>query len=265
MASPSLKRKLNIVTAHAAIPGNRSFVHGFLACFSIAELCEAAVLTLGQPLPLRTAVRSRIHRQATEGIGLQKIDQLGSHLLALSASTAESRRHASALLSHLYDFFSPPTRKAILEAWSDQGTRSADSRWLKAITADALLFDIDAVVSYWKRTGDERAAVTLVEKVSSDRLPSLLDELVRSAPGWIVSRAMLRVNSAPKEIWEAIRERIPATYAYLCARMGRAVSDSEALDLILKSDRLGDSGLAVWSVGQMGKWSVLVKASKLTN
>ncbi|HYC97711.1 hypothetical protein [Brevundimonas sp.] len=88
----------------------------------------------------------------------------------------------------------------------------------------------------------------------------MLPELVaQDTEGWIVSRAVLRAATVTERVWEAVFARLPATYAYLCAKTGRSCSDEEALALVNESEGgfMGDRGLAIWAVGQMGKLQVL--------
>ena len=75
--------------------------------------------------------------------------------------------------------------------------------------------------------------------------------------GWIVSRAVLRAPSLSDESWSAIRRKFPVSYAYLCAKTGRSLSEQEAFAIVEECEDWMDRGLAIWAIGQLGMVSVL--------
>jgi hypothetical protein len=89
----------------------------------------------------------------------------------------------------------------------------------------------------------------------------LLPELIeRCQEGWIVGRAALNAELVSNASWGAIRGKFPATYAYLCAKVGRPIGEAEALDLVREAGATwpaDDRGLTIWALGQLGMWSAL--------
>jgi len=179
-----------------------------------------------------------------------EIDALGLRLMMI----APARVRIEALLSHMYPLFSAPTGQALLERWRNRGTPGATARWLKAIADDdELPFSVDLVLAYWRQSGDRRAPKLLADRAEPSLLADILPELIEgSEEGWIVSPGVLRANSVSEDSWAAIRAKFPATYAYLCAKKGRSLSEQEAFAIVEgeEDDRL--RGLAIWAIGALG-------------
>ena len=244
----------------------RNLLHAYIACLDAADLCEAAFQTLSGATNIRLAIQSRLLRLGREGTIPLEIDQLGVKLLAVAPSNAKGRVRIDALLSHLYPFLGPATRHASCERWRDRGTRGAAARWLKAVSGDDLLFSAELVVDYWRQSGDWRAAKLIAYRAEPALLTDILAEFVRTcSEGWIVSRAALRAEFVSEDVWAAIRGAFPATYGYLCAKLSRYLDEEEAFALVseARGGALGDRGLAIWAIGQLGLWSVLDRVRRM--
>ncbi len=265
MGAPNLKTKLARIAECGSNANrddlSRSLLHAYTGCLSIVELTETAVQTVDAPLDTRRAVLTRLARVGREGRNQLQLDQLGERIMALPATNAKSRTRIDAVLSQLYAYFSPPIRQAILERWQSRGTRSAGARWLKALSGDDFLFSLSEVLVYWRATGDWRAAKVLAYRADPTLLTEILPELISDCDeGWIISRAALGAETVSEKCWAAIRSKFPASYAYLCAKTGRALGEDEALMLVVEAGATWPSderGLAVWAIGQLGMWSVL--------
>lgn len=248
---------------------DRNLVHAYIACLTVEELGEAICRTLDHGTRLRMAIRNRLVKVARQSDG-KYADQLAALIdktRDLHGGDAALRTRIDALHSALYEFLPLPTRQAILDGWVDRGSRGAAARWLKAIKDDKPLFDGHAIFSYWRATGDERAAKILAYNAEAGLLDEILPELARLCDeGWIISKAALRASSIPEEVWAVVRERHPASYAYMCAQSGRTITEEEAFAIIRESpDGFIDDprGLAIWSIGQMGMISVLDRIGEL--
>jgi hypothetical protein len=240
---------------------SRNLLHAYTACLTFEELCESAIKTLDSPLDVRRSILNGLLRAGREGGSEEHLDELGARLLGLSPPNPKTRVHIDALLSQLYRLFLPPTRQIVLERWRTRGTIGAAARWLKAISDDGLMFDISQVLAYWRVTRDYRAAKLLAYRGDPPLLANLLPEIIEGCDeGWIVSRATLNAGAVSEACWEAIRGKFPATYAYLCAKVGRRLGHAEALDLVRQAGTSGatdNSGLVIWAIGQLGMWSTL--------
>jgi hypothetical protein len=236
---------------------SRNLLYAYVACLTPAELCDVAVHALGGSAQLIAAVRTRIHRLATEGMAISEVEALAWRLI--EAAREKTKVRAESFLSHVYPFLGASTRQRLLERWRDKGTRGAAARWLKAVSSDELLLAIDEVLDYWWRTRDRRAEKLLVSRASPDLISSIMAELIDNCEeGWIASRAVLRASFVSEECWTAIRTKFPATYAYLCVKTGRSLSEQDAFAVVEESDgMMSDRGLAIWAVGQLGMKSVL--------
>lgn len=242
---------------------DRNLVHAYIACLTVEELGEAICRTIGGGAKLRLALRNRLVKIARQSNGKYsgQLAVLIDKSRDLHGGDAVLRTRVDALHSALYEFLPMPTRQAILDSWVDRGTSGTAARWLKAMKSDESLFDGHAVLSYWRATGDDRAAKILAHQADQTLLDDALPELARNcSEGWIISKAALRASRIPEEIWDVVRERHPATYAYMCAQSGRKISENEAFAIIRESpDGLLDDprGLAIWSIGQLGMIGVL--------
>ena len=237
----------------------RSLLSAYVACLQFDELVETTIRFLAGPQMLRRALRSRLTRQAAK-TAPELLDQLADRLLNLAPQDRLAKTTRETLLSHLYPSLPLSARQAVLEHWIGMGTRQASHRWLKAIEDDDQAFDEGRILAFWRSTADPRAAKLLAYQATPEHLRQILSELVAdTAEGWIISRAVLRAGGAPEEAWEVIKESFPASYLYLCAMTGRAISDEEALALVFRVPGWPGSerGLALWAVGEMGLISVL--------
>lgn len=238
----------------------RQLLHAYAACLTHSEIGEAALLTLDDTTAMRGAIRTRLLHLGRNGMAPAELDALGLALLALEPRDGRHRTRIDALVAQLYVYLSLATRHSALERWRDRGTSGTLARWVKAVANDDALFDSWEVAEIWRRSKHPKAAALLAKRGHPECLTELLPELVaHNTEGWIVSRAALGAATVTEAVWEAIYTRLPATYAYLCAKTGRPCSDNEALELVNQSDSdfMGDQGLAIWAVGQMGKLQVL--------
>lgn len=273
MSGPTLETKLDrIFECSSTAKGDditRSLLHAYVACLSFNELVEVAVRTINDLTDIRLAVRNRLARLGRESGNQTQLDRLGQRILAPPAPDAKARVRADALLSHLYEYFSPSVRQKILDHWRSRGTRGAAARWLKALSGDDLLFDIEEVRAHWHETGDARAAKVLVYRSDASLLSEILPELVKACDeGWIIGRAALGAEVVSEESWKAIRSRFPATYAYLCAKTGRSLEDDEAVAIVVEAGETWPSderGLAIWAIGQLGMWSALERIREMVS
>lgn len=238
---------------------SRNLLHAYVACLTPSELCGVATRELDGSGEILAAVRSRMRSLGERGRALREFDALARQLIASAHLRGKARTRAESLLSHVYAFVAPDTRRRLLERWRDRGTRDATARWLNAFSDDKLLFNIDEVLDYWRRSRDERAAKLLADRGEPNLIADLLPDLIAECgEGWVVGRAVLRARSVNEQNWEAIRDRFPATYAYLCAKTRRALSEEDAFAIVEETSRgPSDIGLAIWAIGQLGMAPVL--------
>ena len=263
-----LERILGCSFRNSSFEVDRTLVHAYIACLTFEELGEAICRTISSNTKLRLALRNRLVKVVRQSNGeyADALATLVKKSRRLYGDDSVLRRRVDALHSTIYEFLPLPARQEILEGWIDRGSSEAAGRWLKAITSDETLFDGQAVLSYWRASGDVRAAKLLAYQAE----PALLDEaqleLARLCDeGWIISKAAMRASKISEEVWEVVRGRLPATYAYMCSQSGRKITDDEAFALVKESpsDFMDDQrGLAIWAIGQMGMISVLDRISE---
>jgi hypothetical protein len=249
---------------------SKSLFHAYVACLSLPDLCEAIQLNLMEKDEVRRPFRRRLIKIAGEYVGAPELEGLARSLLARAADGTTARRHADAMLSHLYPSLLPTTRKDLLDHWKGRGSRSAASRWLKALANDPLLFSIGEIVEYWRASHDDNAAKVVVAQGDAKTVETVLSELIAEcSEGWIVARATIKASAVSEGCWNAIRERFPASYAYLCAKLRRSMGEDEAIQIVRAACAANtnwlsnDGGLAIWAEGQMGMWSTLDRIAEL--
>ncbi len=251
----------------------RSLLHAYIACLSLSELCNAIATGLGAPANVRMALRSRLLRLLHEGqtgsdaaILVELIEQT----ILASDADKKSRQAADGVHSAVFAYLPLPAQHTLLDRWADRGSRGTMARWLKATKEHPRLFDAEVAFVYWRWSKDSRAAKSLAYQAPPETLAQIIPELVDVCDeGWIIARAILRVEVVDESCWEVIKAKHPATYLYLSAQTRRPVNDDEAFDLVSRcpgSTLGGDRGLAIWAVGQMGKVAVLdqVRAASAT-
>ncbi|MBJ6986150.1 hypothetical protein [Devosia sp. MC521] len=202
----------------------------------------------------------RLLRASDDRLAVQ-VSVLVDKALALSTASPALRTRVDALLAAIYTWLPLPHRHAVLERWIDSGTKTSAARWLKAMASDPSLFDATAIFDYWLVSNSIPAAKILAYQAEPAFLDEVLARLVaRCSEGWIISKAALRATSVPPDVWPVLRQNHPATYAYLCAVLGRNIPEEEAIALFqdTKSSILDEQRrLVIWSIGQMGLFSVL--------
>ncbi|EFI53560.1 hypothetical protein AfiDRAFT_1547 [Afipia sp. 1NLS2] len=263
--------RIGALSGVAVEPCERSLLHAYIACLSIDDLCTAISMTLNDQTHIRLALRNRLLRLLRDPANIPIGENLGALVdatVAASDLNRNVRQAADALHSAIFAYLPLRQQHKLLDRWKDRGTRGAMARWLKASKECPSLFEASVALSYWRASGDVRAAKSLANQATVHELADILDELVSTcAEGWIISKAVVRVGGADGLTWEKIHENHPATYLYLCARTHRSVSDDDAFELACKCsdiDLKGNRGLAIWSIGQMRMFDVLDRINAVT-
>ncbi|MBY3078442.1 hypothetical protein [Rhizobium laguerreae] len=243
----------------------RNLLHAYIACLTAEELRAATFLNLEADQVLARAFRTRLVRIGRDGGNTGELDKLSEDLITHHPSGRRAKPRTESLLSAMYPYLSASARKVLLDRWIDRGNRSSANRWLKAMAGDDLLRDVDLIWAEWLATHDTLAAKFFIQHASEARIADALPELIAHAgEGWLISKAALKAPSLSEESWQAIREKFPATYAYLCAKLSRPLVECEAIAIVEETTGgpFGDRGLAVWSIGQMRMIEVLDQLSE---
>ncbi|MEI8698158.1 hypothetical protein [Mesorhizobium sp. ISC15] len=236
-----------------------SLAHAYAACMSSDELSKAALQTIADEMPVHGVVRNRLVKAAIDA-GSALDDVAEKLLFEFEKKDTLTRRRADALLSRIFETLSPPTKVSVLDFWRGRGGVGVGSRWLKAISQDKLLMDMNAIFEYWTENNDWRAAKIIAYQGDLQLLTRALpDFMARWVAGWIVGKTVLRMNEVSAETWMSIRMQYPATYAYLCAKLRRQIEPVDAVSILDEISRTepDKTGLAVWAFGQLRLWDVL--------
>lgn len=257
-----LHRILQLGQAPSFDIDRRSLLHAYVACFNFNDLCAAIRSTLHESTDVRLALRGhmlRLLREIRTPEELSALVSLIDEMLVAAEAEKPLQTIVDAFCSAVFGHLPVPTQHEILERWLDRGTRGAMARWLKATRDHPELFNSDVALIYWRRSNDYRAAKSLAYQASKTHLAEILPEIAESCEeGWIIARAATRASSISDAVWQTIQDRNPATYLYLCLKLGRIISDEDAVELVSSCPTRSDErGLAIWALGQMGMVSVL--------
>lgn len=261
----------NILHRIAAVGGRspyvsdgRNLLHAYVACLTFDDLCTAIALSLAESADIRLALRGRLLRLLGNSLAADQHDRLITlveETCALSDANTALRQAVDALHGALIHHLPIATQHLLLQRWINRGTRGAMARWLKATSDTPSLFDASVALTYWRATRDYRAAKSLAYQASPEALRPALGEIVAYCEeGWIISKAVVRSGCDDEAIWNLIQANHPATYLYLCAQLGREISDDDAFALVCAcsgNTLEGGRGLAIWAIGQMGNVALL--------
>lgn len=265
---PTYRRKLARIVEHHEerhldVTG-RSLMHAYVGCLSANEAQRAVLDLLHLPLHIRRAVLNRLVRTCEIGRENGKpvrLDDYAERLIAFGNAHPVRRAQTDYVLSTMLPFFSPVERRGVVEMWMGRGTKAADNRWLKAMQRDSLLFNEEEILACWRHSKHDRAEKIIAYECSPSTVATVLGELLdKRCPGWIVGRAFLRADIVRPEMILRLEDEMPATFLYYCVKKGVPVSDDQALRAVERSSGKadeGDRGLAIWAVGQLGRWNVL--------
>jgi hypothetical protein len=227
---------------------------------TLDEACRALVLLIEAQSVVRRVLLNRVLYLAREGADSARLSELADELLATRRETTRRLPRIDSVISTLFTFFPLNAKHRVLEAWKSDKWRSSKSRWLKVIQQNPEMFDAD-VLGYWRHSHHWEAAKILAYTAPIPVLQEALIELVEHCDeGWIIARACLRSSDVPEDLMECIKQKFPATYAYICAKTSRSLTHDCALDLYRRSGPThlpGGRGLAAWSIGYLGMWDTL--------
>lgn len=237
-----------------------SILYAYIACLSANDLSRATLYFLEADKVVFGAIRKRLIKIGQEGVNSSELDQLGVVLMALPIAGRRVSTRTDSVLSAIYPFLSVETRKSTLDRWIDRGNKSSAARWLKAMRNDPFLLDVELAWNEWQFRHDSLSAKIFIEHASDYRLADAFPDLIsNTSEGWVVSKAALKLGQISEDCWGLIRQKFPATYAYLCVKLNRSLTAKEAISIVEEttSDPFGNRGLAIWSIGQMKMTTVL--------
>jgi len=115
----------------------------------------------------------------------------------------------------------------------------------------------------WRAWRDRDAAHLIVDQFESAFLLKHLEKLASDLDsGAGIPKLFLRVASEGPSVLTQLRKCDGITYAYVCARLSKAISVLEAKSLLKKYKDDARLGILVWSLGKLGHWNLLVDLSE---
>jgi hypothetical protein len=258
---PKLARYLELSQQKYSLPPG--IVAAFAACFTWDEACDALIHVIDTAYDVRGPIQKRVVRLAEAAPNEDALRRLVSQLLAIAEARIRLRRRVGAILWSLFRRLPVESQRDIVRYWKHGSTADSQDRWLKVVGEFDFFFNAGEICRYWRDTRHYTAAKLIAYKAPPEFVLQVLGDLIEHcSEGWIVSRAALRVPSLSDNDLRRIRRRFPVSYAYLCAKLGRPLSERFVIQTFIKEkpDLLSDNRpLLLWSVGHLGMWGTLEK------
>ena len=227
MAEPSLQTKIQRLTELTAdySPLSRDLLHAYASCIGPGEVFDAVELTIEAATAVRRAVTNRLIRVCKEEPRPADLAQLVARLIALKRERRALVVRVNSIFARLIEHLDLQLQRRVIESWRSDERKDSSARWIKAAAERPELLDLVEVLNYWQATGDTEAAKLIAYKAPAELVADALPDLVEMCDeGWIIGRAALGAARVLPETLQAIRAKFPATYAYVCAMTGRALS-----------------------------------------
>ncbi len=258
----SLEEKIERLDELAAAPDQFStqLLHAYVGCLDTCETCQALILTLGARTLLRQAILRHLRKKLADSSNEEDLSQTFYKLIQMRRDHPRLRVRINAMLTTLYEHFTVDLRRTVIETWRDEGGAEFTNRWLKAVTANPTLLDINQIASFWKSSHDWRAARLIAYKAPPEIISQFLPDIIKYCSvefGWIVAQAAIRSTELDEACRILIKEKFPASYIYICAKLNDRLTHEEAMELIELIGSDDTRGLAIWSLGQLGMWDTL--------
>jgi hypothetical protein len=258
---PKLARYLELSHQTYSLP--RGIVVAFAACFACDEACDALVHLIDAPYHMRGPMQKRVVRLAQASPNKDALRRLVSQLLTIAEEQIRLRRRIGAILWSFFRQLPIESQRDIVRNCKHGSTVGSQDRWLKVVGEIDLFFDAGEIYRYWRDTRHHMAAKVIAYKAPPEFVLRVLGDLIEHcSEGWIVLRTALRVPFLSDNNLRRTRRRFPVSYAYLCAKTGRPVSECFVVQTFIKErpDLLADNRpLLLWSVGHLGMWATLEK------
>ena len=242
----------------------RGIMYALASCLTFAEASDALFSLIEADAITRRPVLVRLLQLADKSVTANQIDILLRRLILLSKKRPSLRVRVNAVLSQLWPHATLKMKRKIIETWKTDTLLDSKKRWLRAAADDKRFFNAKEILRYWRNSGNSRAAQVIAYNASPAFLNGVLAELLENCDeGWIVGRAAIRAGRFPPGFFYRLKQRLPATYAYVCAKTKTPITHREAVALAANERDSDDRSLILWSIGQLGIWTALEEIYKL--
>jgi hypothetical protein len=175
----------------------------------------------------------------------------------LQAAPATTRQGIAFCLSTLLHSLPDDLKFSVVRAFTESRYVGIRRRGYKALSRE-IISSPDIVRSVWLTSKDPEAAWLAARFLP---MPQLLEHRAEIEAhlleGWQISRLYLRLYEADPASLQDLLARDGISYAYVAAKLRRALVESEARDLAAKYAGDDRFGLLLWCFGEMKLWEVL--------
>src|SRR5690242_7061658 len=96
-------RQIGLLQPDIPFSADRSLLHAYVACLTLAELCAALLINLEKPGSIRSALKARLVRLAQSEFDAHPLVTLVDDALALGAANKKLRPTVDALCAGIID------------------------------------------------------------------------------------------------------------------------------------------------------------------
>lgn len=238
---------------------NNRVLYALLQCLTPQEACSLLDLDFGQSSSIRERIIERIRADMTnrfEDFHHELVENLISRLDSLPASKLGScayciERFCRACCHH--------TKQRIIRLFLKASRKDFRNRAYQILKFDWNPEIEPEVVSVWHEKLDEKCTLLLLEKSDSDFIQENFDLLYDNIPGLqYMAKLFERLLNVGIDKIEKLKEEDSITYAYVLARLGLSLAESEAMQIYEDNKQDHRSGILIWAYGRLKLWNVLI-------
>jgi hypothetical protein len=138
----------------------------------------------------------------------------------------------------------------------------------KAYTVAHLIWSEEVEGKLWRRLYEdpnERLLIVLIEKGNLDSLAEIFKDVWTSEylQFWVKNKILVRLAPTHFKAIAYLKREHPISYMYAAILAGKKLSQKEALDLTLRAKDAKEFGFALWCLGKLKMWKILIEISSM--
>jgi len=260
------EEKFSIIEAYSREPKSthsRPILLGLINCLSAPQVCQLLKRNLIDNLKLRDDALRKVCKDIEQSFEECHSDLI--HYLIQNYDSFPARRRAGVSYC-LYSIaeMSPFSTLFEITSFLIKSKYISNRRrayWLIRHN-ESEQFD-DLLSSALEDFSDPECVLALVDKVTPEFIYNRLSEFKELlAEPWQVARLYIKAAKVDEKVLDDLKKRDEITYAYVTAKLGLKVSETEAANMLKHNVNDERFGLLAWSIGQMQLWEVLFDISQ---
>lgn len=238
-----------------------SLINALISSLSPEEACTLLKLSLSLA-SIRQYVVAKVLRDVNREF-LEVHRALVQDLMnTFDSLTYKEKISCSCILSTLYPALPRDLKLEVAQFLLSSRYVFARRKACKLIQQNWMSEYADLVIEAWDKYKDPEIADVIVEKLPiqlvKENFDALTNVLLKLGPNHL-ARLYIRLGKFDPEVVDLLRNIDEITYAYVCSKINKQISYSEAIDIFEKNRHSDRVGLLLWAYGQLGLWKVLEK------